>query len=40
VHYTLGGPYFAEYRDCENADAWRAERKRMLSPYELPPTSQ
>jgi hypothetical protein len=30
VHYTLGGPYFESYRDCEYAEAWRAERKRML----------
>lgn len=30
IHYTLGGPYFAEYRDCEYADAWRAERDAML----------
>ncbi len=30
VHYTLGGPYFEQYRDCEYADAWRAERDRML----------
>ena len=30
VHYTLGGPYFEEYRDCEYADEWRAERDAML----------
>ena len=30
VHYTLGGPYFDEYRDCEYADEWRRERDRML----------
>jgi lipopolysaccharide biosynthesis glycosyltransferase len=30
VHYTLGGPYFPEYADCEYADAWRAERDAML----------
>jgi lipopolysaccharide biosynthesis glycosyltransferase len=30
VHYTLGGPYFHEYRDCEYADAWRRERDDML----------
>lgn len=22
VHFTLGGPYFEEYRDCEYADEW------------------
>jgi hypothetical protein len=31
VHYTLGGPYFDEYRDCEYADEWRRERERMLA---------
>ena len=30
VHFTLGGPYFAEYRGCEYADEWRAERDAML----------
>ena len=31
VHYTLGGPYFADYASCEYADEWRAERERMLA---------
>jgi lipopolysaccharide biosynthesis glycosyltransferase len=31
VHYTLGGPYFPEYADCEYADEWREEKKRMLA---------
>jgi len=31
VHYTLGGPYFDEYRDCEYADEWRQEQERMLA---------
>jgi lipopolysaccharide biosynthesis glycosyltransferase len=30
VHYTLGGPYFPEYAQCEYADAWRADRDAML----------
>ena len=30
VHFTLGGPYFNEYVDCEFADEWRAERQDML----------
>ena len=30
VHYTLGGPYFDEYRDCEYADEWRREHADML----------
>lgn len=25
VHYTLGGPYFPEYAECEYADHWRTE---------------
>lgn len=25
VHYTLGGPYFHEFRDCEYSEQWRAE---------------
>ncbi len=28
VHYTIGGPYFEEYGNCEYADAWRKELKR------------
>lgn len=31
VHYTLGGPYFHEYRDCEYAVEWRAARQDMLN---------
>ncbi len=30
VHYTLGGPYFSEYADCEYAAEWFAERDAML----------
>ena len=30
VHYTLGGPYFDSYRDCEYAQEWFAERDAML----------
>lgn len=29
VHYTLGGPYFDEYRDCDYADLWRAEFQQL-----------
>lgn len=25
VHYTLGGPWFEEYRDCDYAEEWREE---------------
>ena len=36
VHYTLGGPYFDEYRDCEYAEQWRAERAAMLRADQRP----
>jgi hypothetical protein len=31
VHYTVGGPYFAEYRDCDYADEWFSEFDSMRS---------
>ena len=31
VHYTLGGPYFNETKDCEYSAEWFAERDQMLS---------
>lgn len=30
AHYTLGGPYFAEYDGCEFSNAWHLERDDML----------
>ena len=30
VHYTIGGPYFPEYSDCEYSKEWFAERDAML----------
>jgi hypothetical protein len=30
IHYTLGGPYFADYRSCSFADDWWNEREKML----------
>lgn len=30
VHYTIGGPYFEEYRDCEFSEEWRRELQDML----------
>ena len=30
VHYTIGGPYFEAWRDCEYAREWFAERDAML----------
>lgn len=29
VHYTLGGPYFDDYRDCDYAAEWREELARL-----------
>jgi len=29
VHYTLGGPYFDDYRGCDYAEEWFAERSAM-----------
>ena len=31
IHYTLGGPYFAPYQDCQFSDNWRSEYKDMIS---------
>ena len=31
VHYTIGGPYFDEYRDCEYAEEWWSARNEMLA---------
>jgi hypothetical protein len=30
IHYTIGGPYFNEYTDCEYAEEWFRERDNML----------
>ena len=30
LHFTTGGPYFDEYKDCGYADLWFEERDRML----------
>src|SRR6266705_116169 len=32
LHYTLGGPWFSETRDCDQADAWRQEYERLGRP--------
>ncbi|MGQ0545873.1 MAG: glycosyltransferase [Betaproteobacteria bacterium] len=29
VHFTLGGPYFEEYRGCDYAEEWFEERRQM-----------
>jgi hypothetical protein len=30
LHFTTGGPYFDDYKDCGYADVWRQKRDRML----------
>jgi hypothetical protein len=30
VHFTLGGPYFPKFRDCEYSKEWYAERDAMM----------
>jgi lipopolysaccharide biosynthesis glycosyltransferase len=30
IHYTEGGPYFEDYKNCGYADLWMAERNRMM----------
>jgi len=32
VHYTRGGPWFEEYRNCDYADEWRKELKMLMDP--------
>lgn len=34
IHFTLGGPYFTEYRYCDYADVWRRHYQRMISASE------
>ncbi|HEY6966551.1 MAG TPA: glycosyltransferase, partial [Burkholderiales bacterium] len=29
VHFTIGGPYFEEYRGCDYAEEWFEENRRM-----------
>ena len=31
VHFTIGGPWFDEYRDSEYSKEWFAEKERMLT---------
>ena len=32
VHYTLGGPWFPGYQNCDYADEWRRERELLNRP--------
>jgi lipopolysaccharide biosynthesis glycosyltransferase len=36
VHYTVGGPYFNEYQNCDYSDEWREEYHRMIHCEQLP----
>jgi hypothetical protein len=38
LHYTLGGPWFDDYRKCDHAEEWFAELEHMLSPAPRPRT--
>ena len=40
AHFTVGGPYFAQYAACTFADAWRAERDAMLAAAPSRPSRQ
>ncbi|MEM7198145.1 MAG: glycosyltransferase [Pseudomonadota bacterium] len=35
VHYTLGGPYFDAYKDCDFAKEWFLDRDAMLRTHEV-----
>ena len=37
VHFTIGGPYFDEYRDCEYSGEWFTERDAMLAVIQREP---
>jgi lipopolysaccharide biosynthesis glycosyltransferase len=38
LHWTLGGPWFEEYRDAPYADLWRKERASLRAPGRPLPT--
>lgn len=38
IHYTLGGPWFEDYQDCEYADVWNFYKNLMTSKKTLPVT--
>ena len=37
IHYTEGGPYFENYRNCGYADLWRQDFKAMINPPQPTP---
>lgn len=40
VHYTIGGPYFKEYVNCEHSEAWFNAKERMLHVTQRESTSE
>lgn len=34
LHFTIGGPYFDEYKNCDYADIWREEHRKMVNSAE------
>jgi hypothetical protein len=40
LHYTVGGPWFEAWRDCDYADLWLAERDLYLESLEEPEIRQ
>lgn len=36
LHYTVGGPWFEDWRDCDYADLWLHERDLYLQSLSLP----
>ena len=34
LHYTIGGPYLADYEQCDHATDWRNEFRHMVVPHE------
>lgn len=36
LHYTVGGPWFDDWRDCDYADLWLAERDMLMQSLNRP----
>ena len=35
IHYTLGGPYFKKYKNCEKANIWKKSFSKAIFPLKL-----
>jgi lipopolysaccharide biosynthesis glycosyltransferase len=33
LHFTIGGPYFEEYKKCGYSEVWLAEYQKMIRPF-------